>query len=117
MDEEGFFERIFQEQYARQEARKILEVDENADQETLKKAYRRACLKYHPDRNPDDQEAHEKFLLVQCAFELLTKNTICPMLLEKMKSQAMNFEKGKQYNIENPWEYFLWWREQFFDDF
>lgn len=116
MDEEALYENIFLEQYARQLARKILEVDENADQETLKRAYRHACLKHHPDRNPHDPEAHKRFLLVQCAFELLTKNTICPMLLEKMKSQAMDLEK-EEYNIENPWGYFLWWRKQFFNDF
>ncbi len=116
MDKEELFENILQGQYVREMARQILEVDENADQETLKKAYRRACFKYHPDRNPHDGGSHKKFLLVQCAFELLSKNKICPILLEKMKSQVADSSKENN-NIKDPWEYFLWWRKQFFDDF
>lgn len=83
IDEEGWAEKIFHEEYAQQEARKILEVDENADLETLKKAYKCAYLKYHPDHNPNNPDADKRFLLVQCAYEFLTKHTIFPMLLKR----------------------------------
>jgi preprotein translocase subunit Sec63 len=116
MDEEGFAKGTKQDQQARREACGILEVGEDADKQALKKAYTRACLKHHPDRNPNDKESHYRFLLVQCAYELLTRNTICRMLLEKMESQSPAPSKAK-YNTGNPWGYFLWWREQFFDEF
>lgn len=114
-DEQEFAEKIRLEQRARQEACRILDVAENAGDEELKKAYRKACLRHHPDHNPGDRESNYRFLLVRCAYELLTRNEICPALLEKMRGKSSVPPKGK-YNIDNPWGYFLWWREGFFDD-
>ena len=39
----------------------VLRVGRDASQDQIKKAYRKAALKYHPDRNPDDVEAEERF--------------------------------------------------------
>lgn len=50
----------------------VLGVDRNADDATIKKAYRKLAMKYHPDRNPDNKEAEEKFKEVGEAYEVLS---------------------------------------------
>ena len=49
----------------------ILAVSRNAGEEEIKKAYRQMALKYHPDRNPGDKEAEEKFKEASEAYEVL----------------------------------------------
>jgi molecular chaperone DnaJ len=49
----------------------ILGVQKNATQDEIKKAYRRLARKYHPDVNPDNQEAEEKFKELSEAYEVL----------------------------------------------
>ncbi|MEO1014614.1 MAG: molecular chaperone DnaJ [Pseudomonadota bacterium] len=49
-----------------------LEVDRGADDAALKSAFRKAAMKYHPDRNPDDPEAEKKFKEVNEAYEVLS---------------------------------------------
>jgi len=112
-DDYDFGERITRDLQARRAACKILKVTEDADEKALKKAYRRASLKYHPDHNPNDSDAHKKFSLVNCAYELLTEDKPCEMLLEEIKSWEGVPEDDK-YKLDNPWGHFLWWREKFF---
>jgi molecular chaperone DnaJ len=50
---------------------KILGVDRKASQEEIKKAHRRLVRQYHPDRNPGDASAEEKFKEVQAAYDLI----------------------------------------------
>jgi molecular chaperone DnaJ len=50
----------------------VLSVARNASEEEIKKAYRRLAMKYHPDRNPDDADAEEKFKEAKEAYEVLT---------------------------------------------
>src|SRR4051794_5112797 len=49
----------------------ILAVAKDADGETIKKAYRKLALQYHPDRNGGDKEAEEKFKECTEAYEVL----------------------------------------------
>ena len=51
----------------------ILGVDRNADQNTLKKSYRKLCMKWHPDKNKDNQKiAEEKFKEITEAYSILS---------------------------------------------
>ncbi len=49
-----------------------LGLERNASESEIKKAYRRLAMKYHPDRNPDDQESLNRFREVKEAFEVLS---------------------------------------------
>jgi molecular chaperone DnaJ len=47
----------------------ILEVANTASNADIKKAFRRLAMKYHPDRNPDDEEAEQRFKEAKEAFD------------------------------------------------
>lgn len=49
----------------------VLGVERDASEKDIKKAYRRVAMKYHPDRNPDDKEAEDKFKEASEAYEVL----------------------------------------------
>ncbi len=51
---------------------KTLGVSKKATDEEIKKAYRKLARTYHPDRNPDDAEAEEKFKEVSAAYDVLS---------------------------------------------
>ena len=51
---------------------KILGVAKNASEEEIKKAYRKLARQYHPDRNPGDASAEERFKEVQTAYDILS---------------------------------------------
>ena len=57
---------------AKRDYYEVLGVDKNASAEDLKKAYRKLALKYHPDRNPGDKEAEEKFKEAAEAYSVLS---------------------------------------------
>jgi len=50
---------------------KTLGVGRNASDEEIKKAYRKLARQYHPDRNPDDAKAEERFKEVQAAYDIV----------------------------------------------
>ena len=50
----------------------VLGVDKNADADTIKKAYRKLAIKYHPDKNPGDKAAEEKFKEAAEAYDVLS---------------------------------------------
>ena len=54
---------------------KDLGVEKTATEDEIKKAYRSLAFKYHPDRNPGDKAAEEKFKAINAAYEVLSDST------------------------------------------
>lgn len=72
---------------------KVLGLDRSASQDDIKKAYRKLARKYHPDLNPNDNEAKKKFQEVNEANEVLTD-------VEKRKKYDQygeNWKQGDEY--------------------
>lgn len=57
---------------AQEDYYKVLSVDRGAETEEIRKAYRRLARKYHPDLNPGDKSAEERFKKVQEAYDILS---------------------------------------------
>lgn len=60
---------------AKRDYYEVLGVSRSATKEELKKAYRKLAMQYHPDRNPGDKEAEEKFKEAAEAYEVLSDDT------------------------------------------
>ncbi len=57
---------------AKRDYYEVLGVGKNASNDEMKKAYRKLAMQYHPDRNPDDKKAEEKFKEAAEAYEVLS---------------------------------------------
>ena len=57
---------------AKRDFYEILGVNKSANEEEIKKAYRKLAIKYHPDKNPDNKAAEEKFKEAAEAYEVLS---------------------------------------------
>ena len=56
---------------AKRDYYEVLGIDKNASEDDIKKAYRKIAIKYHPDRNPGNKEAEEKFKEAAEAYDVL----------------------------------------------
>ena len=57
---------------AKRDFYEVLGVAKNADEGTLKQAYRKKAMEHHPDRNPGDKAAEDKFKEAAEAYEVLS---------------------------------------------
>src|SRR5215471_749103 len=80
----------------------ILGVSRNASETDIKKAYRKLARKYHPDFNPNNKQAEEKFKQTQEAYEVLSD-------AEKRKKYdqlGANWKSGAEFTPPPNWEGF-----------
>jgi len=92
---------------------KILGVRRNADTNTIKKAYRKLAKEMHPDKNPDDPEANEKFQDLGVAYEAL-KDPDTRKLYDQGGEEAL--QKGERGGGGDPFASFFGGGSPF-DDF
>ena len=81
----------------------ILGVGRNASEAEIKKAYRQMAIKYHPDKNPGNKEAEEKFKEAAEAYEVLS-NTEKKSRYDQFGHQGMNgggYGGGQHMNMED----------------
>ncbi|MCS3903701.1 molecular chaperone DnaJ [Methylohalomonas lacus] len=57
---------------AKRDYYEVLGIERGASNDEIKKAYRKLAMKYHPDRNPDDESAVEQFKEIQTAYDVLS---------------------------------------------
>ena len=83
----------------------LLGVSRDATPKEIKKAFRTLSLKYHPDRNPGDEKAHEKYIRINRAHEVLTdpeKKEIYDIYGEEGLSKEFNLQqRGKERGPDN----------------
>ncbi|XP_022350333.1 dnaJ homolog subfamily C member 5 isoform X1 [Enhydra lutris kenyoni] len=87
----------------------VLGLDKNATSDDIKKSYRKLALKYHPDKNPDNPEAADKFKEINNAHAILTDATKRNIY---DKYGSLGLYVAEQFGEENVNTYFVlssWW--------
>ncbi len=92
-------------------ARRILEVDADADEIAIKKAHWLKAMENRPDKHPGDAEAAARFRLLAAAYEFLVKKREPGNRFLDDEEEPLT---GKYH--ENDGGYFCWWREAFFKE-
>ncbi|KAG1326202.1 dnaJ protein ERDJ3B [Cocos nucifera] len=83
----------------------VLQVSKGASEEQIKRAYRKLALKYHPDKNPGNEEANKRFAEINNAYEVLSdreKRSIYDRYGEEgVKQHASGGGRGGGMNIQD----------------
>ncbi len=85
---------------AKRDYYEVLGVSRNSSEEEIKKAYRKLAIKYHPDKNPGDKEAEEKFKEAAEAYEVLS-NPDKRARYDRFGHQGMDGFSGGGMNMED----------------
>src|SRR5579883_1777486 len=84
----------------------ILGVEKNASEDDVKRSYRKLAIQYHPDRNPGNAEAEEKFKEATEAYEVLS-DTDKRARYDRFGHQGMrNNDYGHYQNTEDIFSHF-----------
>lgn len=78
---------------------RVLGIERNASEKEIKEAYRKQCLKHHPDRNPNNKEESErKFKEISEAYRILSN----PDQSKRSHGQSSDNWSGGTYPMQNP---------------
>jgi len=88
----------------KRKARKILGVSIEDNLVDIKKAYWKLAMKFHPDKNPHDKKASERFNLISEAYEILA---------ESFRNDSCCVKNYEESIVDKP--YTEWWMERFKD--
>ena len=69
----------------------MLGIAKSASKDEIKSAYRKLALKYHPDKNPGNKEAEEKFKEINEAYEILSDDS------KKQQYDKNNFHHQREF--------------------
>lgn len=104
----------------------ILGVTKTSTQSEIKSAYRKLAVKYHPDKNPGDKAAEEKFKKITAAYDVLSDETKRRQYdsygstddygYSSSNSQG-NYGRGQQGNWQGQWNRNGTWRAETQEDF
>ena len=83
---------------------KILGVGKNATADEIKKAYRRLARKYHPDVNPNDKQAEERFKEINEAYEVLTD----PQKRAKYDQLGASYHEWQRHGAPGGFDWSRW---------
>ena len=78
----------------------LLNIEPDADQKTIKKAYRKRALDCHPDKNPDNPKAAEEFHQLSDAYEILTDENAKKAYDNLLKSRKANELRNRQLDAK-----------------
>ena len=68
----------------------VLGVSHKASDKEIKKAYLEKCQKYHPDKHPDDESVHEKFVKVNEAYQVCFHLFLCNKQFFQTRKKNLN---------------------------
>ena len=81
----------------------LLEVNEGASESEIRRAYRKTALKYHPDKVGANQEALDKFHLLQIAYDVLSDQSVKELYDNARRARQAKAERDKAYDGRRKW--------------